>query len=144
MFNAYYQFWNILNPFYASQFPPCTNLLSSQYLTPEYHSIWHISELQGPKYKAYHETLTPLTYFNLQKINTHKTNTRVKPRNPENCPRIGNCSGARTSSLLSSPLQSYASEDEGGRMSSLPFQSPGTNIQSSPYLKNAMSKLLMK
>ena len=41
-------------------------------------STWHISELQGPKYKAYHETLTPLSHFNLQKINACQTNTGVK------------------------------------------------------------------
>lgn len=38
--------------------------VSSWFLTIIPHGKF-LTELQGPKYKAYHETLTPLSHFNL-------------------------------------------------------------------------------
>ena len=35
---------------------------------PDYRSIRHMSELQGPKYKAYHETLTPLRHLTCKRL----------------------------------------------------------------------------
>lgn len=45
-------------------------------------------ELQGPKYEAYHETLTPFSYFNLQKDERSQDQYGVKSWNPS-CHRTG-------------------------------------------------------
>ena len=99
-------------------------------------SIWlltssstrHISELQGPKYKAYHETLTPLSHFNLQKINACQPNTGVKPWNLEGGPRAGDHSGLSPCALRPACHRdgNWGTKAGSGRMSPLPCQARKT------------------
>jgi len=71
-----------------------THGLSSQHLVSNCHPTWPTSELQGPKDKAYHETLTPLSHFDLQQTNAQTTDMEVKPWNLGSGHRAGDRSGA--------------------------------------------------
>jgi len=117
------------SPCYCSASPCALTVCTLQKDDPGCHpDPEQIPELLGPKYKAYHETLTPLSHFNLQKINACQPNTGVKPWNLEGGPRAGDHSGLSPCALRPACHRdgNWGTKAGSGRMSPLPCQARKT------------------